>query len=152
MFKHILVPLDGSALAEQALPAALELVEKFDSEITLLRVVRPPRQHMTDAGDRFSDLLLKMRQQNLTEAQTYLQAHQGSLRQQGFKTHIHYTESEQIAEAILEVISGIDSDALVMSTHGRSGLSRWVFGSVAEKVLRRANIPVLLIRAQVNEQ
>lgn len=151
MFKHILVPLDGSALAEQALPAALALAEKFTGKITLLRVVRPPRQHMTDASDNFANMLLTMRKQSLDEAETYLQAHQGSLRQQGYQVHIHFTENDLIADAILEVISGVDADAIVMSTHGRSGLSRWVFGSVAEKVLRRADVPVLLIRAQASD-
>lgn len=148
MFKHLLVPLDGSHLAETALPAALELAARFDSEITLLRVTHAPYIATNLGGTAYADLLLALRQQTHDEAMAYLKGHQGSLRQQGYKVHIHTCEGEPTAEIILDVAAGIGVDTIIMSTHGRGGVSRWVFGSVADKVLRRADVPVVLIRAR----
>jgi len=149
MFQHLLLPLDGSHLAEVAIPAALEIARRFDSQITLVRVVRPPQITLaTTEGAVFTELLNDLRQQEIQEATTYLKSMQGSLRQQGYVVHTHLIEGEPIADLILEVAEGLDVDGIVMSTHGRSGLSRWVFGSVAEKVLRGAAVPVVLIRAK----
>ena len=149
MFSHLLVPLDGSHLAEAALPPAIELARKFSSEITLVWVIQPPHLIMTAAnGSVYAQLLMEMRNQSEHEAQNYLRSHQGSLRQQGFVVHTQLTEGENIADALLQIASSLNIDAIVMSTHGRGGLSRWVFGSVADKVLRYADVPVLLIRAK----
>lgn len=148
MFKRILIPLDGSRLAEAALPAALELASKFDSQVTLLRVVQPPQLLLTHTdGSVYAELLTSLRQQADEEAGLYLKALQNSLRQQGYRVQAHVTEGEPVAEVILEVVTGLGCDMIVMSTHGRGGISRWVFGSIADKVLRQANVPVLLIRA-----
>jgi nucleotide-binding universal stress UspA family protein len=146
MFRHLLVPLDGSPLAEAALSAALTLSAKFDSEITLLRVV--PSLNVIIDGAAVMESLLDFRRQVFKEAETYLKMHQSSLRQQGYKAHRHLREGDSIAEIILDVAKGRDIDMIVMSTHGRGGVARWVFGSVADKVLRHAQMPVLLIRAQ----
>lgn len=146
MFKHLLIPLDGSQLAEAALPAALELAARFNSELTLLQVVRPPYISANLGGAAYSELLLKMREAANEEAQIYLKAQQGSLRQQGYIVHVHQMEGDGVAEAIMDAVQGLSIDAIVMSTHGRGGIRRWVFGSVADKVLQRALVPVLLIR------
>lgn len=151
MFKHLLVPLDGSHLAEGALPVAMELASRFDSEITLLRVVRPPYIVSSVGGSAYAEMLMDLREQAHTEATDYLRALQGSLRQQGYPAHAHATEGEATAEIILDVAAELRVDTIVMSTHGRGGISRWVFGSVADKVLQRATVPVLLIRAQDGE-
>lgn len=149
MFNHLLVPLDGSHLAEAALPPALELASKFNSKISLIWVIQPPHLIMTAAnGSVYAQLLAEMRQQSEQDAHAYLKAHQGSLRQQGYEVHTQVTEGENIADALLQVAENLKVDAIVMSTHGRGGLSRWVFGSVADKVLRYAGVPVLLIRAR----
>jgi nucleotide-binding universal stress UspA family protein len=151
IFKHLLVPLDGSALAEKALPSAMALANRFESELTLLRVIPPPYVTTRVGGGAYGDLIVNLRRMAFDEAQAYLRAQQGSLRQQGFKAHIHLLEGEAVAELILNVIESLDVDTVVMSTHGRSGLSRWVFGSVADKVLRRANVPILLVRATAEQ-
>ena len=149
MFSHIMVPLDGSHLAEAALPAAIELASKFNSKICLVWVIQPPHLIMTAAnGSVYAQLLTEMRHQSEQDAHNYLRAHQGSLRQQGFAVNAQVTEGENIADALLQVASSQEIDTIVMSTHGRGGLSRWVFGSVADKVLRYAEVPVLLIRAK----
>jgi nucleotide-binding universal stress UspA family protein len=148
MFTHLLVPLDGSRLAETALPATLALAAKFDSTITLLRVVRPPDISTSTSGTAMTEVLTMLRTYSHEEAESYLHSHQRALRQQGYKVHRHVVFGDAVADIILEVTEERDIDAIVMSTHGRSGLSRWVFGSVADKVLRQAKVPVLLIRAQ----
>jgi nucleotide-binding universal stress UspA family protein len=147
MFKHLLVPLDGSMLAEKALTPALSMAQSFDSEITLLRITPPPYVAARVSGSAYGDLILNLRRMASEEAHAYLRAQQGSLRQQGHKVHIHLLEGEGVAELILNVIESLGIDAVVMSTHGHGGLTRWVFGSVADKVLRRAPVPILLIRA-----
>jgi nucleotide-binding universal stress UspA family protein len=148
MFKHILVPLDGSPLAEAALPAALKLASELGSKITLVRVVRPPYVVTNVGGSGYAELIVGLREKAVEEATTYLKAYQGSLRQQGYVVHSHVCEGESPAELILEVAEAQDIDLIIMCTHGRGGLSRWVYGSVADKVLRYAHVPVLLVRAE----
>jgi nucleotide-binding universal stress UspA family protein len=152
MFTHLLVPLDGSRLAEAALSAALSIAAKFDSTITLLRVVRPPDITTSTSGSAMTEVLTMLRAHSQEEAEDYLRVLQNQLRQQGYKVHRHVVFGDAVAQIILEVVEGRDMDAIVMSTHGRSGLSRWVFGSVADKVLRQSQVPVLLIRAQESQQ
>ena len=149
MFNHLLVPLDGSHLAEAALPHAKELASKFNSKISLVWVIQPAHLIMTAAnGSVYAQLLTEMRHQSEQDAHAYLKEHEDSLRQQGYQVHTQVTEGENIADALLQVAANLKVDAIVMSTHGRGGLSRWVFGSVADKVLRYADVPVLLIRAK----
>lgn len=148
MFKHLLVPLDGSGLAEVALPAAVSLAQQFGSKLTLLRVVRPPEvTGQTSGGVSYGEFVTDLRQRTVTEAKHYLHSQQGVLRQQGLHVDIFVTEGQNVAELILDNMVDLEVDTVIMSTHGRGGLSRWVFGSVADKVLRRATVPVLLIRA-----
>jgi nucleotide-binding universal stress UspA family protein len=146
MFKHILVPLDGSVLAEKALPPALELARSFDSKITLVRIAQIPTLPSVD-GFTFAELHATLREQAREEASAYLRAQAGSLRQQGYNVHHHLEVAQPVAECILETADLLNVDAIVMSTHGLGGVRRWVYGSVADKVLRHAKVPVLLIRA-----
>ncbi|MCB8942887.1 MAG: universal stress protein [Ardenticatenaceae bacterium] len=147
MFRRILVPLDGSHLAESALPAALELASKFEGEITLIRVVASPTTMPTVDGRAYGELHFKMREHVLDEAEMYLKLHKNSLRQQGYVVHHQIVEGDSPAGAILDIAEAQNMDAIVMSTHGWGGLARWMFGSVADKIIRRADIPVVLIRA-----
>ncbi len=146
MFHHILVPLDGSGFAEASLAYALALAKQFNGKITLLRIVPHPQVVLSEYTYESADLFLELRAGALVEAEAYLKAQQNALRQQGYDVYYRVVEGENVAEWILGVADGGDVDAIVMSTHGRSGIQRWVFGSVAEKVMRHARIPVLLIR------
>jgi nucleotide-binding universal stress UspA family protein len=149
MFKHLLVPLDGSGLAEVALSSAVSLAQQFESKLSLLRVVRPPEvTGQTSGGVAHGEFVADLRQRALSEAQQYLRSQQGILRQQGLHVDILVVEGRNVAELILDNMLALEVDIIVMSTHGRGGLNRWVFGSVADKVLRRAEVPILLIRAQ----
>lgn len=147
MFKHLLVPLDGSKLAEAALPSARALAEKFDGTITLLRVVWPPDITTSTVGTQMTEVLSILSEHSQQEASTYLGQLQSALRRDGYMVQRHIVMGDAVAEIILETATSENIDAIVMSTHGRGGLSRWVFGSVADKVLRQAQIPVLLIRS-----
>jgi len=146
VFRHLLVPLDGSGFAEAALPYTLELAAQFDSEITLLRVILPPRSGEGALSPESADFMIKLRDDLYREAIDYLQRQKGSLRQQNYKAHYLVTESEDIAAEILSAVRGSGADTVVMCTHGRGGLSRWLFGSVATRVLQSAGVPVLVIR------
>lgn len=148
MFQHILVPLDGSPLAEAAIAPALALADKFGSKITLLRVAAQPYLPTDGLSASYAELISGLREQALADARAYLSAQQGSLRQQGYNIQAQVTELEPVAEAILDVADADKIDMIVMSTHGRGGITRWVYGSVADRVLRHAHVPVLLIRPE----
>lgn len=151
MFKHILVPLDGSHFAEMALPYARTLSEQFEAKLTLACVVETP----VIFGDEFvatANLQAAARETALTETHAYLQGKQGDMRLLGYDVDIKLVEGRLVAEQIIELVKMVQADTIVMSTHGRSGIGRWLLGSVADKVLRYADVPVLLIRAQEDEE
>jgi len=146
VFRHLLVPLDGSGFSEAALPYALEMAAQFDSDITLLRVILPPRAGEGALSPESADFMIKLRDDLYKEAIEYLQHLKGSLRQQNYKAHYQVAESEDVAAEIISAVRGSGADTVVMCTHGRGGLSRWLFGSVATRVLQTAPVPVLVIR------
>lgn len=150
MFSHILVPLDGSDFAEQALPVALELASRFDSEITLLRVVVPADVLLSmQRGYAAAFVELSALAHHLLEiAQSYLQKLQTSLVQQGRAVNVCVIEDAYVAEAILRAAERLATDTIVMSTHGRGGVRRMVLGSVADRVVHQAAVPVVLVPPQ----
>jgi len=139
MFERILVPLDGSARAELVLPQIARILNREDAEILLLRVVNIP----DSAG-----LVMKttIRHQEREEGQQYL--HDMALRfaLKSPKVHARLAEGWP-AEVILETAKSEGATMIAMSTHGRSGMARWALGSVAEKVARASDVPVLLVRS-----
>jgi nucleotide-binding universal stress UspA family protein len=139
MFERILVPLDGSPRAELILTQIARILRREDSEIILLRVVDIP-----EAVGRISLALL--RQKELEEAQKYL--HDLILRFGDKAEKIHARVAEGwTAEVILETARTEGATMIAMSTHGRTGLARWALGSVAEKVARASDVPLLLVRS-----
>jgi nucleotide-binding universal stress UspA family protein len=153
MFKHLLVPLDGSKLAELALPMAKAMATQFDSSITLLQVVTLPYAvgFGHESSGAYSDLN-SLNQEMKREAITYMEAKRQALHQAGIQVDVQVVMGKSPAEAILTAVDELGADTIVMSTHGRSGLMRWVFGSVADKVLRQAKVPILLARVLVEEK
>jgi len=145
-FRRILVPLDGSSLAERAIPLATAMAEKFGSEILLLRVLdipqpTPPTSHL----EVTIGWVREARAQAHQEAQSYLDAQQQEVYRQGIKVRALMRDRSP-AEDILQVASSEKIDLIVMSAHGQGGLARWTFGSVADKVARHSPCPVLLVR------
>jgi nucleotide-binding universal stress UspA family protein len=141
--QRILVPLDGSPLAEIALGEALALSRLPQTEVTLLEVV-PPIEDIIVIGRQE----ITLDQQWETQKNHILQYLRGITTRpewQGVKVSVA-AEMGTPAETILAFAEKHGVDRIVMSTHCRTGLGRWVFGSVADKVLRAANTTVVLVR------
>ena len=143
MYKHILVPLDGSPFGESALSYAKEIAKQFDARVTLLKVVATTHTYMAVDDPRLYE---EIRLAGIGQAEAYLRAKQAELVAEGIDAHIHFIDMTNVANTILESIDDLKADLVAMSTHGRSGLDRWMFGSVAEKVVRHATVPVFLVR------
>lgn len=139
MYQSILVPLDGSKLAEAILPEVSELAELLKARINLILV---SRAHVLPGVDP-SDAQVKV----VRRAHEYLEEMKKRLALESADIEIH-TPYGNPAEKILEVCQRQNIDLIAMSTHGRSGIGRWLLGSVAEKVLRHSEKPVLLLRAR----
>ena len=148
MFEKILVPLDGSELAASILPLVEELAWTHKSSVVMLAVVRPP--HTTEYTR--SEDLMALNQQSVevlrSDAEAYLAARKGEWRPEGIPVNTKVIASSSVASTILDYAEANGIDLIAMSTHGRSGLGRWVYGSVADKVLQHAICPVLLIRSR----
>jgi len=147
MFKTILVPLDGSTLAEWALAPAGVLARRAGATIVL---VRAPNVEPAYAGAESAYGLIYPQQavgRSSAEARDYLRAIQTRLTARGIANRTVVAEGDP-ATAIVDLASQSKADLIVMSSHGYSGLARWLLGSVAEKVLRAAECPELVVRSQ----
>ena len=140
LFHTLLVPLDGSELAEKALPWAEELVKKLRTQLCLLRVYSPlPGVVMGELSNL--DEIMKAQQRT---ASSYLGEFSRKLKKKGMEAQTEVVEGNA-PEEILEYIRRHHIDLVVMSTHGRSGLGRWVLGSVTDRVVRAGEVPVLVV-------
>lgn len=144
MLKHVLVPLDGSHLAYKALDFATHIVDS-KCIISLLTVVQKPEiplysiTSMATLNAEYSDINVIY-----NDAKRYLAGEGALLIQQGFVVTLHVERGDP-AHTIVHIANEIDVDAIIMSTHGRSGLNRWIFGSVTGKVLSMAPRPVFVV-------
>jgi nucleotide-binding universal stress UspA family protein len=148
MIDHILVPLDGSSLAERVLPHTVAMGRAMGAGLTLLRaIVRDPEEVQSRAVDPLGWHMRK------SEASTYLSEVAQRLRDAGLRTKEVLAEG-RAAERIIQYAREEDVDLIVISSHGRSGLSRWNINSVVQKVILRAYVPTLIVRAyrQVTEE
>jgi nucleotide-binding universal stress UspA family protein len=141
MFEHILVTLDGSQLAERVLPHAVTLARCFEARVTLLRVVSRVRR--AGLGRVIDPLHWELRK---SEAEAYLDQVRGHLLKVGLRVDQTVLEGKA-ASRIVEFVHEENVDLVVLSSHGQGGLSRWNINSVAQKVLLRAYVPVLIVRA-----
>ena len=145
-YKRILVCLDGSALAETALPHAQILASDEDAEILLLRVSANPAAEFSFSDPSIANNIIEEME---AETLTYMQSARSKLQKAGFRTSFLIRQGA-IAETILRVAEECQADAIVMSTHGRSGVKRWLLGSVADRVVTHSEVPVMLIRPHDN--
>jgi len=142
MIKSLLVPLDGSQASEKALPWAVDLAIKLDAKIILLRVGRPP--DIFDGQDLITMQTFMSNQE--TACRQYLEGVKFKLKGESFvNVRTEYGEGPA-SRAILDKAAELGASLIVMNSHGRDGLARWFMGSVAEKVMRHASCPVLLVR------
>jgi nucleotide-binding universal stress UspA family protein len=146
-FARILVPLDGSDLAEEALSIAVQLAEKFNSHVILLRVLDIPMPEMPSPypEERWTHEAM---QYTYRQAQIYLDERMQVLVDKGLSARIVLRE-ESPAEEILLVASTEKVDLIVMTSHGMGGASLWPSGSVAAKVMQMSPCPVLLVRKEM---
>ena len=142
MFKKILVPLDGSELAEAVFPQVRALAEEAGGEIALLRV---PVYPILDIPASNPDLISALYDEIDDAVLAYLARTAARLREGGL-TVTAELRTGFVADTILAYAESIGADLIAMSTHGRSGLARWLIGSVAERVVQGARVPVLVIR------
>ncbi len=152
MYERILVPLDGSKVGEAALVAVTELVSKFapgvNTEVTLLQVLTS-LTHYVIAGEAtvqvpYNDGELSQIRKEVTD---YLVKAGAELKNKGVVVSFKMGTGNA-AEEIIKAADEINADLIAMSTHGRSGISRWALGSVAERVVRVSSRPVLVVRAK----
>ena len=136
MLKTILLPLDGSTLAERALTYAAVLARRCEAKIVLLEAVQAHTLPGVDPSNAQVELT--------NRAEEYLKTAAGRLGADGIttETHVYYDDP---VHAILDAARRHQADLIVMSTHGRGGLGRMLYGSVADQILRRATMPVLLV-------
>ncbi|MBI4495842.1 MAG: universal stress protein [Deltaproteobacteria bacterium] len=137
MFQKILVPLDGSKLAEGILPRVEWLAKIHDGEVALLRVALA---HTFPGSDP-----VEQQVQVVREAEEYLAKVEADLKAVGVRVS-SVVRYGQDAQEIVSHARERNFDLIAMSTHGRTGLSQWVLGSVASKVIHAATVPILLCR------
>src|SRR5208337_813831 len=136
-FERILVPLDGSACAEMILPTVEKFAADYKSSIALVQAVFVrsfPGKNLTEAE-----------MEAVKQGEDYLKKMAEQLKAKGYKvdTHVRYGDP---AEEILEHASQKDIDMVAMTTHGRSGVKRFLLGSVVSKILRHSPKPIFLVR------
>ncbi len=149
-FRHMMVTLDGSDLAEHALEPALQLGRLMQTRYTLLRVVKPVVSlDPTTGWSAATDMNEPQTRQGLDEAQAYLDRIAERLRGQGLSVQTRLVIHPRPADAILEESAKQGADLIALATHGRGGLPRLLLGSVADKVLRGGTIPLLICRPQI---
>ncbi len=144
MFKRILVPLDGSGRAEQALPVAARLARTSSGSLVLVRVVSTSPEHYPSAPAK-PTLAQTVSEADRTLAESYLEGIASSQLLNGIhvKTEVYVG---LVAPIILSVASSEKVDIIVICSHGFTRVKRWVLGSVAEKVAHNADVPVLILR------
>ncbi len=137
MFSHLLVPLDGSALAESALPVAVALGAESSTQVTLLHVLEesPPAQvhgasHLQEPG----------------QAEAYLSEVEKWLTDRDVKATVHvHSPGTDVSKGITDHVRELEADLVVLCTHGGKGLRGFIFGRIAQQVLSNSNVPVLVV-------
>lgn len=143
MYKRALVPLDGSPVAETIIPFILEIAGPLDMEVVLLRVVEPIPPIALEGSRHIKVEDVELRR---TDAEEYLAPIAVELRNKGVRVESRVRRGNAV-DQIVAAVREAGADLIAMSTHGRGGLGRLMFGSVAQAVLRQAEVPVFLMRA-----
>jgi len=140
VLKHLLIPLDGSRLAESVLPAAKYLADRFGAWVTLVHVIEK-----NAPGEVHGDTHLQTPEQ----AEAYL----AGLARSAFSTgtrveyHVHTAEVDNVSQSIADHAGEFETDLVVMCTHGKGGPREWIFGTIAQQIVNSRRTPVLLIPA-----
>ena len=146
MYRRILVPLDGSELAEHVLPHVTQLAGATGALIILLRV---PSEPLYDYLVPEPEIAIEMCRDIELGAQVYLDEIADELRAMDLQVTTRVAWGAPIATTILNIARELRVDLIAMSTHGRSGIARLVVGSVTDQVAHHASVPVLLVQPDV---
>lgn len=144
MFKHILVPVDGSPTAQKAVSQAAGLAKAFGSAVTVIYVIDP--YPFTGLGSDFAYGQAEYLSAAGAEAKEATEAARKVLEQAGVSVKTQVVEAHAIWRGIIETASNQGTDLIVMGSHGRRGLEKMVLGSVAQRVLTHAHQPVFIAR------
>ena len=146
MYKTILVPLDGSARAEAILRHVQEMALRYKSKVVLMQVVEPNLTQVAAFPD--AGFFYKAELESLTkEAEQYLAGKQGELESAGIHCAALIGNGPTV-RAILDAADKENADLIALASHGRTGFSRFVYGSVAAGILHQSNRPLLMVRAE----
>ena len=144
MFKHILVPVDGSHTSMLAVSKAAGLAKAFGSAVTAVYVIDP--YPFTGVGADFAYGQAQYLSAATSEANAALDAVKQALQEAGVEVTAVVGEGHAVHEGVVRALESTGADLIVMGTHGRKGIDRILFGSVAEKVVKNASMPVLTVR------
>ncbi|MDM8531688.1 universal stress protein [Anaerolineales bacterium HSG25] len=149
MYKKLLVPLDGSARAEVILPHVESLASSYEATITLLGIVEPEQIMVMEPLQYPIDL--QNQERRAKEALNYLTSVQNRLTAKNLTVEVKVVESP-VVEGIIETADEDETDLIMMVSHGRTGLARVFYGSVAAGVLHGVNRPLMIIRSLEHQQ
>ena len=145
----IIVPLDGSPVAEQVLPTVAELARGLGIDVILFRAYNIPYGSFYEGGGSYAVDLQRLSASIETDVQLYLEERRAVLLAQAGFAKLAYASKEGLApDAIIDFARNKPGSLIAMCSHGRSGVRRWVLGSVTETVVRHASNPVLILRAE----
>jgi len=159
MYRNIVVPLDGSEIAEQVLPYVKDLIRGRTVKVHLISIAplavsvaapAPVRMYPLVMSRADLEMHAQERDRIEEELRNYLRGIAVDIPRNGITVHEEIRFGEP-AEEIIAYAEDTEADLIAMCTHGRAGLARWAYGSVAEKVMRHAPCPVLLVRARKPE-
>jgi nucleotide-binding universal stress UspA family protein len=136
---NILVPLDGSDLAEAAVDIAVEIAQPAGGTLTLFVAAEP------DAAAALHSFADSEEITRAMAADAYLEQVAARVAERGVPTVTTSSDGTNVAEEIIEQATAKDASMIVMTSHGRSGIGRWLLGSVADKVARSATVPVVIV-------
>ncbi|MCC8957242.1 universal stress protein [Bradyrhizobium sp. Pear77] len=140
MYRHILIPTDGSELAEHGVTHGVALAKSLGAKVSVIFVVEP----ISEVGGRYRELLSKYAEIRKEEATSALDRAARAARDAGVACETSQVESGHPHQAIVAAAADKGCELIVMSSHGRSGLSMLLIGSVTNKVLTQAKTPVLV--------
>ena len=149
MYNTILAPLDGSNRAEAILPHVEQLARRYDAKVIFLQVVQPLATFL-ESDTASADLYLRALEQQMNEAESYLSGWQGKFRKKGINAERCIAHG-LVVETIIKTAKEENVDLIAIASHGRTGISRVFYGSVASGLLHSIDRPLLLIRSRYHE-
>ena len=147
MYKHILLATDGSKLSDKAVQTAMELTQIFSADLVVVKVVPHYIQTYFEGSFAINDVDVKnIESQWETAAQKTLDEVQALALAKGLHIHTRVVKSDDIAQGLIDTAKQLNSELIVMASHGRKGIKRLLLGSETTSVLTHATIPVLVLR------